>query len=1346
MDPYEFSEDFEEPGKKPSSSPFKTSLQILKTSSDASAASTSGESAQQQKESLKISTEEKMPLPANSGKDEAILEVSGSSTLKLVQQEGDQKAEGGSKILEAESEASASTGGKPAALPALSLLKRLDREAETVGASPLGSPLTPDSVDNAGTDRSSEREGSPAGVKDKRPKSRRSRGGTPNTEAGKRKPSAGDVGPGSPQTVVSERRQLALLRQQAKDSEKQMSPDTSFSRDGPSTPSSTSSTTRESRSANRRDGRGETPLHVACKKGDMVSARKLIDDGADVNAADNAGWTPLHEAANHGKEDVVRLLIIHGANLSVKGVDGLTPLMDAVINGHVGIAEALLKAGADPHCVNDKGESCLDLVADEREKFQDLFLSHGSSSNKGASESAAANIRKRKREGASSMEKDGSSTKDHGTGKKESELEKTAQSNAAAPSPATTATTTAPSKKLKIVSESQYEDISEDEEESSKKDDVDDAVAVSDGAAKNTTGGGAPAVASSLPVVQGEEPSTDRADPQTSHVSSPIPEAVLVAAKTEVVAPPSTLATPPVNATLPTMPPARTLPVLKLRPPSPERTTATITMPSVLNTDTPAVAIASEKPSPAATDISISPSPSTILPSTATLVKSAADLETQSKAETPAVLPDVVKDNAGAALAGKQPDVEKSEPLTTPLEKSTEPHLFGTVPVHVPVHEALPVSPSAAETAASKAGVAVLSVESSAGAKSIKVSPLAESEKPQTTSPPTAATSVITSATATPPMASEVIQPSPVPVEISPSMEAKPVTQSSVRPLSVVSTTELTSPPIPANCSETEKNQPAEPPLPPPTHSSSTMLITESPLMTSVHPSPEAPLPPPAVVVSPPPSVPTKESPLTITAIRTLTAQTFAAPPVGSQKTDPSRKEKRLETKDKDTAALPLKLVLSGQSASPQAQNQPPLHQQERLMLTVKRSLKEPTGDEAGRTREAAVQRSEELAASSSGAAVDGAAPSGAGETAAPTRRDVQSPRASEPPSNSRKKEEKPAKPMTRAQRAQAQASTQSAGPGRRRKEKPDEKQPRGRPASKRAAADADIQSGEDAGGLDTKPKRLPARLSPKKLKTGGKDEPSSSSKMIMEPPKSPVEMMTESPTRLPFKKRMAIRNEIEEFINQRRLVEENWKKYSNNFPMKIFPKGCNDYLIMRKNYSSEAALPKKLDAPLALPPALKDFFIEQSDERAKLVRAHLIERDRLIMGAEQETMRLHQRFSRISAGITIPYSACMIISEQDSNRPFPNLPLVPSRNRTSPRDLIKWLEESDDKFDYAKKELLTRHRLEAAMLRSKQRLDWAWKASDLNLVDPSCRNPEELNNLYVPEVVVEDFTLLQDQ
>lgn len=43
------------------------------------------------------------------------------------------------------------------------------------------------------------------------------------------------------------------------------------------------------RSVNRRNERGETPLHVAAIKGDVHRVKLLIAQGADVNTTDYAG-------------------------------------------------------------------------------------------------------------------------------------------------------------------------------------------------------------------------------------------------------------------------------------------------------------------------------------------------------------------------------------------------------------------------------------------------------------------------------------------------------------------------------------------------------------------------------------------------------------------------------------------------------------------------------------------------------------------------------------------------------------------------------------------------------------------------------------------------------------------------------------------------------------------------------------------------------------------------------------------------------------------------------------------------------------------------------------------------
>lgn len=45
--------------------------------------------------------------------------------------------------------------------------------------------------------------------------------------------------------------------------------------------------------------KGESLLHLACKRECISDMKKLIDAGADVNAQDNAGWTPL---VNHTRK------------------------------------------------------------------------------------------------------------------------------------------------------------------------------------------------------------------------------------------------------------------------------------------------------------------------------------------------------------------------------------------------------------------------------------------------------------------------------------------------------------------------------------------------------------------------------------------------------------------------------------------------------------------------------------------------------------------------------------------------------------------------------------------------------------------------------------------------------------------------------------------------------------------------------------------------------------------------------------------------------------------------------------------------------------------------------------
>ncbi|KAM7392206.1 hypothetical protein PAMP_022835 [Pampus punctatissimus] len=84
----------------------------------------------------------------------------------------------------------------------------------------------------------------------------------------------------------------------------------------------------------KRNGKGETLLHRACKREDVARVKALIQAGISVNMEDYAGWTALHEACALGHEAVVEELLKAGANVNARSFDGVTPLHDAASSGH----------------------------------------------------------------------------------------------------------------------------------------------------------------------------------------------------------------------------------------------------------------------------------------------------------------------------------------------------------------------------------------------------------------------------------------------------------------------------------------------------------------------------------------------------------------------------------------------------------------------------------------------------------------------------------------------------------------------------------------------------------------------------------------------------------------------------------------------------------------------------------------------------------------------------------------------------------------------------------------------------------------------------------------------------
>ena len=129
---------------------------------------------------------------------------------------------------------------------------------------------------------------------------------------------------------------------------------------------------------NATDSAGMTALQHACALGAVEMVEKLLKHGADPQLCSNDGRNALHHAvsipalcfsqsSSQGGLTICPLtipLLLASASLDINAVDaaGETALHIAARNGLVGVIASLLQAGANPDCVNRKGETPLHLV------------------------------------------------------------------------------------------------------------------------------------------------------------------------------------------------------------------------------------------------------------------------------------------------------------------------------------------------------------------------------------------------------------------------------------------------------------------------------------------------------------------------------------------------------------------------------------------------------------------------------------------------------------------------------------------------------------------------------------------------------------------------------------------------------------------------------------------------------------------------------------------------------------------------------------------------------------------------------------------------------------------------
>lgn len=223
-------------------------------------------------------------------------------------------------------------------------------------------------------------------------------------------------------------------------------------------------------------------------------------------------------------------------------------------------------------------------------------------------------------------------------------------------------------------------------------------------------------------------------------------------------------------------------------------------------------------------------------------------------------------------------------------------------------------------------------------------------------------------------------------------------------------------------------------------------------------------------------------------------------------------------------------------------------------------------------------------------------------------------------------------------------------------------------------------------------------------------------------------------------------------------LRKEVWKKREHMFTVAPKPPGqFQDYLMSNHKYllasndrvsATGAGLAGPPPASIAAEP-LRELFVRQEDDRRHLRLHHQVEKEKLILAIEQETLRVHGRAARALASQDAPLGFCTILRDTEIYNVYHPFHVRINVNKEEDRDrntnrshynnrqFLSWLQDVDDKFEKMKESMLLRQRHEAGALYAVQRMDWEWKLKELGLCDYQTQPVIEAT--HVPLVSVSD-------